>query len=319
VKAIEFYSGIGAFAEAVRELDLQVIAAFDQNSAANSVYEFNFGLAPSNRNLDSIKIDQIPPADLWWMSPPCTPFSVRGKRRDLDDRRAASLKRLVDFAVVLQPPLVMIENVLGFRGSQAELYVRNALEPLGYHLRTYDLCSTQFGVPMRRPRYYLTAVKRLGADIGTAAGSSTATESVTPYPVPSDKPTAHLREFLFEHDDSLVLLPKLMERYGKGFDIVDPDDQSAELICFTKHYARCMRASGSLVKSDYGIRRVSPEEILRLLGFSQRFVFPASIDRETRWRLVGNSVDVQAINFLLGQSCKSTTWPASFRNPCAPT
>ncbi|MGH9548353.1 MAG: DNA cytosine methyltransferase, partial [Terriglobales bacterium] len=65
LKAIEFFSGIGAFAQAAREFDLEVIAAFDQNESANIVYAHNFGWQPSHRNLDSIQKCDLPDADVW--------------------------------------------------------------------------------------------------------------------------------------------------------------------------------------------------------------------------------------------------------------
>src|SRR3990167_940922 len=95
LSAIEFFSGIGAFAEATSNSDIAVIQAFDQSAVANQVYEHNFERKPRSRNLDSIAASEIPKADLWWMSPPCTPFSVRGRRKDDKDPRAKSLLNLI--------------------------------------------------------------------------------------------------------------------------------------------------------------------------------------------------------------------------------
>jgi len=324
VKAIEFFSGIGAFAEAVRNYEIDVVAAFDQNEAANRVYAHNFALQPCSRNLDSIKLKDLPRANLWWMSPPCTPFSVRGKQKGLQDPRAASLRNLIDIATRALPEYILIENVVGFKNSGAASHVREMLAPHGYQFEQFDLCSTEFGVPMRRPRHFVVArhesverrsesdAARLpvmaeppvlcrqdggplkGAEHSDMAGIGSAIGS------PCRNGRRRLREFLMEDADAdLLLSDAVRQRYELGFDIVDADDAEAELICFTKNYERCMRASGSLLRTVDGIRRVSPEEILRLLGFSESFIFPAHISRSLRWRLVGNSVDVRAIKFIL--------------------
>jgi len=346
VRAIEFFSGIGAFAEATRNCEIEVVAAFDQNSAANSVYAHNFSLQPYSRNLDTIKLDDIPPADLWWLSPPCTPFSVRGKQRGLNDPRAVSFLNLITLARTATPQYVLIENVLGFRDSPALDQAKLKLEPLGYYFIQHNLCSTQFGVPMRRPRHFVVACRRAGArervTLGNAdlqpafehasgnaafehqmppgwrrsqAGSASGTADLRPafehapgsagfQPAssgssPNPERKMQLRDFLSDDSDDLFLPNEVMSRYERGFDIVDPSEPEAELICFTKNYERCMRASGSLIRTKSGTRRVSPEEILKLLGFSDRFCFPDQISRSLRWRLVGNSVDVRAIKFIL--------------------
>jgi site-specific DNA-cytosine methylase len=44
-RAVEFFSGIGGYHAALRlaELPVSVVAAFDINTHANAVYNFNFG------------------------------------------------------------------------------------------------------------------------------------------------------------------------------------------------------------------------------------------------------------------------------------
>lgn len=306
MRAIEFFSGIGAFAEAVRNYEIEVVAAFDQNEIANRVYAHNFRLQPHNRNLDSIKLTELPLSDLWWMSPPCTPFSVRGKQKGLDDPRAASFVNLIDLAAAgALPQYILVENVVGFRDSDGPGFLRSRLAPNGYQFAEFNLCSTQFGVPMRRPRYFLAAVRQHFA--GGRCDSDLLQHS--PGRVDSgDK--LRLQEFLTEDDDGDLLVPEeVMQRYQQGFDIVDLNDAEAALTCFTKNYERCMKASGSLVRTNAGIRRVSPEEILRLLGFCESFTFPPDINRSLRWRLLGNSVDVRSIRYImdsLGIAAKKT-------------
>lgn len=310
MKAIEFFSGIGAFAEAVRNYEIDVVAAFDQNEIANQVYAHNFSLQPHSRNLDSIKLPELPQADLWWMSPPCTPFSVRGKQKGLHDPRAASLRNLIDLATASAlPQYILIENVVGFKKSDASSFLQKKLAPHGYDFVDFDLCSTQFGVPMRRPRYFLVAMRTAPASRQCEAASIRRGKG----PDASLCENGHksqLHEFLTDDADGDLLVPReVMQRYEQGFDIVDVNDAAAELICFTKNYERCMKASGSLLRTGNGVRRVSPEEILRLLGFAESFIFPVEISRSLRWRLLGNSVDVRAIRFIvesLGIAAKKT-------------
>ncbi|HEY9777117.1 MAG TPA: DNA cytosine methyltransferase [Planktothrix sp.] len=281
--ALEFFSGIGAFAQAARKNNVQVVAAFDQNESANEAYYHNFGLRPFSSNLDTVKPDQLPDASLWWMSPPCTPFSVRGSRKDDEDPRARSFIHLIDLAATIRPDIVAIENVMGFSGSRVEAYLHASLQAHGYHFRSLDLCPTAFGVPMRRPRRFVLIAKH-PLEVTEPVNSSVRSKLIS---------------FLFANDSALYLPEATMRRYGQGFDIVDWDEDDATLICFTKNYERCMKASGSLIRTKSGVRRISPEEILGLLGFDQEYEFPPHLSRNICWRLAGNSVDVRAIQHIL--------------------
>ncbi len=271
---------------------MRVVAAFDQSQAANAVYEHNWGLKPRSRNLDNIDPGEIPPADIWWLSPPCKPFTVRGNRKDSKDRRATSFLHLISLVPSCTPDYIFVENVLGFQGSGVHYCLTQTLLRTGYYVGELVLCPTAFGIPMRRPRCFIAAGRR-------------------PFdrqaPDPPAGPARSLREFLDEtgYPAELVLPPETLTRYGAGFHILDPKAADARAICFTSGYWRCHRASGSLLAlTDGSVRRFSPEEIVRLLGFSDGFSFPAELDLATRLRLAGNSVDVRSIGHLLGLALK---------------
>ncbi|RME37993.1 MAG: DNA methyltransferase, partial [Deltaproteobacteria bacterium] len=124
MRAVEFYCGIGGFAAAVRGTPVEVVAAWDQNPLAIETYGLNFPHhSACCRNLEHLKLEELSAlnADFWWLSPPCQPFSVRGRRRDLEDARTASFRRLLelltDLAPSRRPVGIGLENVAGFAGS----------------------------------------------------------------------------------------------------------------------------------------------------------------------------------------------------------
>lgn len=286
LKAVEFFSGIGAFAEACRFSSINVIQAFDQNEHANKVYESNFDLVPSSRNIETLSAKDIPDASIWWMSPPCTPFSRRGKQRDDEDPRTKALLRLLDILPERTPDYLFMENVEGFIGSKTEKRMRAILNANGYNQKSFSLCSSTFGVPMRRPRFFIAASR---------------------VSQPGDLDIEFLREkrklsdFLKESDDEDLRLPdKEFEKYRAVLNVVDSTEEDAYLICFTRGYYKCRKASGSLIQlADGGARFVSPNEILDMLGFCQEYKFPRQLSKPVRWKLVGNSVDVRAVKAVL--------------------
>jgi len=284
--AVEFFSGIGAFAEACRFSAIEVVAAFDQNEHANKVYESNFGLKPDSRNLESLKSGDIPRASIWWMSPPCTPFSRRGKQKDEEDPRAQALLNLIEILPDHLPDYFFMENVEGFIDSNVGERLNKTLDEHGYKRKSFNICSSMFGVPMRRPRHFIAA--------------SRLKQPVSPL-VEAFAETRRLAEFLTRNtDESLFLKGSEVQKYRAVLNIVDYQDENAYLICFTRGYYKCRTASGSLIQlPDGNVRFVAPEEILDLFGFSKTFSFPASMPMPTRWRLVGNSVDVRAIKAVM--------------------
>jgi DNA-cytosine methyltransferase len=304
IRALEFYSGIGAFSQAAKPYGIEVVAAYDQSQWANHVYELNNRHKPSSRNLDSISIKDIPDADLWWLSPPCTPYSRRGEQKDMSDPRAKSFLHLIEFMVLKKPATILIENVEGFLHSKMYEHLCQTLQSNGYLVDSIRLCPTMFAVPMLRPRIFITA--RLAA-----AKERSLVTSLRPIAVPPQPSSAKtLSNFIDYSLNELTAVHLLLseadaEKYEPVLNVVslkDVSDAEQYVICFTSGYYRCRKASGSLLQLENGrLRFFSPEEILALLGFPSDFSL-SDLALPICYRLVGNSVDVRAIDYLLANA-----------------
>ncbi|CAN5116816.1 DNA cytosine methyltransferase [soil metagenome] len=292
IRALEFYSGIGAFAQAAAAHDIEVLSSFDQSQAANQVYTHNYEHKPCSRNLDSISLNDIPDGDLWWLSPPCTPYSRRGVQKDMADPRAQSFLHLIDLMQVRKPPTIMIENVEGFLNSKMFEHLCQALQEKNYQVNTIKLCPTMFGIPMQRPRVFVVASLARQAVIAAPPDCA-----VTPLSCFVDKSLNDT-----EAGKPLLLSESDAEKYEAVLNVVDLrdcDGPSAHLICFTSGYYRNRKATGSLLRLESGrLRFFSPREILGLLRFAPSFTL-SDLELPICYRLVGNSVDVRAIDYLL--------------------
>ena len=69
--------------------------------------------------------------------------------------------------------------------------------------------------------------------------------------------------------------------------------------CFTSAYGRSHVRSGSYLQQDTGVRRFSPTEILRLLGFPASYRLPPDLSLSKAWRLVGNSLAIAPVRAML--------------------
>ncbi|MBX9941345.1 MAG: DNA cytosine methyltransferase [Candidatus Obscuribacterales bacterium] len=306
LKACEFFSGIGAFSEALKLSSLgekvTVVQAFDQSEWANQVYFLNHDLAPDKRSLATIKPATIAKdASLWWLSPPCTPFSRRGQKKDIEDERARPFLHLLDMLPLLRPTYVFIENVLGLEGSRMEDHLRLLFAENQYAFDFIKICPSQFGVPMLRPRLFYLAIDSL-AD---APSSKRLMEGALFLPLDHfrvEEEKSRLSAYLLPEPEAQLsprLSQKEFERYESVLNVLDGKDQKARAICFTSGYFRCRKAAGSMLRDEIGVRFFHPREILALLGFSPRFAFPEALSDKVVYKLLGNSVDVRSIEYLL--------------------
>jgi site-specific DNA-cytosine methylase len=280
---LELFCGIGGCAAALGA-DARVRAAVDQNREALTVYAANF---PHPVFPD--RIDAASPArwdgwraDLWWMSPPCPPFTTRGLRRDLNDPRTAGFVTVLQRIAERRPPYVAFENVPGFAGSNAHRLLRDTLDRAGYSMRDTLLCPTELGGVSRRQRLYLVAARDRLLDWPSREG-----------------PPRPLAEVLDDHPAAdLWCEEALAVRYGHALHVVDAHDPGARTACFTAAYGRSPVRSGSYLATRSGLRRFSPGEILRLLDFPASFCLPVRPARAL-WPLVGNSLSVRAVRWVL--------------------
>jgi site-specific DNA-cytosine methylase len=284
MRVLELYCGIGGCAAALGN-DAEVVAAVDINRLALEVYAANFSHPVAARTLDSIEPADLDrwQADLWWLSPPCQPFTRRGLGRDDADPRSTSLLHLIDLIGEAPPPLLALENVPGFAGSRTHGRLRAVLDAHGFEVREQVLCPTDLGVPNRRRRFYLVAARQALAE---------------PPPLPMLE-----RELIscLDPEPAVELWPNadLLRRYRHAIDRVDAGEPAALTACFTSAYGRSPVRSGSYLETPGGPRRFSPAEILRLLGFPPSYRLPPELALTNAWRLVGNSLSVDVVRHVL--------------------
>lgn len=286
-RILELYAGIGGCAVAVGAGG-NIVAALDVDRDALAVYRANLPHPTMVKNLEWVSSRELAAfdADLWWLSPPCQPFTAKGLRRDHEDRRSRSLLHLTGCIAEVRPARLAFENVPGFAGSVSHGRLREALTGTDYQVRETILCPSDLGWPNRRRRFYLLAsrVGNLGPERPPPAG-----------------PRRQLSDFLdSEPDPALNLDPKTVEKYRNALHRVTPEDPAAITACFASGYGRQLVRSGSYLVEPGGTwRRFSPREVLRLLGFPAEFRLPENLDRTRAYDLVGNSLSIPAVRWAL--------------------
>ncbi len=295
---LELYAGIGGCAAAVDGC-AQVVAAVDQNRKALAIYWRNFDHATLPQTVESLPGDVFAAADFWWLSPPCQPYTRRGLGRDLADPRAASLPVVFERIGEHRPRYIVLENVPPFRDSRARAALQGVLDAGGYTMRECVLCPTELGWPNRRQRYYLVAAR--GGLLPWPALPTNARLTCSVAELLDEQPCEAVDRPLDDEalHEGLRVAPDVLARYVRALDVVDAAERDVITACFTAAYGRSSIRSGSYLRTASGVRRFSPREILRLLGFPAWFALPSGLTARETWPLVGNSLSLPAVRWVL--------------------
>lgn len=177
--AFDLFCGAGGMTAGLKEAGFDVIGAIDNDSLAVTAYRMNQSTtrvwARDIRALEPLEVAVelgIAPEELDLLAgcPPCQGFStVRTRHREtsVPDERNVLVSEFARWAEVLKPRALMMENVPGLtRGARLPRMLRR-LRRAGYELTHDVLDAADHGVPQRRSRFVLLAI-RGGAKVSFA-------------------------------------------------------------------------------------------------------------------------------------------------------
>lgn len=303
-RAIEFFAGIGGFAWAWPTCDIAV--AIDIDQTARAVYRRHWPHPYLLKEIGSLSAESLAPlhANLWWLSPPCQPYSRRGQQRDVDDPRAASLLHLISLIPKLRPRAIALENVLGFGASRARARLEKVLLECNYQLATCELCPTELGWPNRRPRFYLLACLEPLRPWQPLPDCTTSVRAILEGALQPDEldgsSATDDQTSLLGEDVSCLISQRERALFGDALDRVDIQQPNAVTACFGSSYGKSLLHAGSyVITARDQWRRFTPREVARLLGYPPSFTLPADLSCRRAWKLLGNSLSIPVVRYVL--------------------
>ncbi len=169
--AVDLFCGAGGLTIGLRRAGFAVLGAIDVEPLAVLAYRANHPETAvwqgDIRRLDPARMRRtlgLEPGDLDLLAgcPPCQGFStmrtLNGGRR-VTDRRNALVMQMASYATEFLPRAVMMENVPGLARDGRSARLRSILRKLGYAVTDDVLDTAAFGVPQRRRRYVLVALR----------------------------------------------------------------------------------------------------------------------------------------------------------------
>ncbi|MCL4207920.1 MAG: DNA (cytosine-5-)-methyltransferase [Pirellulaceae bacterium] len=170
-RAAEFFSGIGLVRLGIERHGWQVVFANDIDPKKAEIYRHNW---PDCSHLvvgdiHAINAHEIPECALFTASFPCNDLSIAGRWEGLHGKESSSFWGLVKLLRDLgrrKPPLVLLENVVGFlmsHGGRDFEQALLALNELGYSVDAIILNAIHW-VPQSRPRLFVIAKRDDGQE-----------------------------------------------------------------------------------------------------------------------------------------------------------
>lgn len=273
------------------------LLAVDLWDVATATYKKNFPGA----SVQTSRVEDISPrsvgrksVDLLLTSPECTNHThARGARPKNDASRNTALDSL-DWVDALKPRWIVMENVPNMKAWGRYQELKDGLEGLGYGLSESVLCASQFGVPQRRRRLFITAVrgeqapqiqapnrKRVGVEaildpVGTWA------ESMLYTPTRAER-TIRYAEAAMEElggEQSFLVVYYGTDKGGGWQRLSDPLRTVTTLDRFglVRH-----------TRKGWTLRMLQPPELARAMGVPKSHQFPVGTRRD-KVKLCGNGI-----------------------------
>jgi DNA (cytosine-5)-methyltransferase 1 len=312
--ALELFAGCGGLSTGFLDAGYRVAAGFDVDRRAIEAYEYNHayrgakGVVADIASLSGdelLRLAGLETADVLLGGPPCQPFSIVGKRRGVQDRRASLVFDFLRIIDDIKPHAVVFENVPNLATIENGAIVDEILgrlRAMGYLVSAGILLAADFGVPQMRRRLFIVGARDvtrvcmpvpshgscdlLSPDRGPYVTARQALEDLPPAAefgecgVYNHEPTEHTSDMLAR----FASLPPGRREPRSFHDRLHPDRPAFTLRAGTGNFS-------PLRPVHYRYDRVvTVRESARLQGFRDDFIWPDWIPRLQQYRQVGNAV-----------------------------
>lgn len=161
---IDFFAGVGGFRLGFEQAGLRCIGFCENDKFALKSYKAMFDTKGEwhKDDINTIKSEEIPYADIWCGGTPCQDVSIAGMRKGLSGDRSGLFFKFIELLKGKdekdKPTFIVLENVKGLlsshRGFDFTEYLHQ-ISQAGYDAIWQVLNSKDFGVPQNRERIFL--------------------------------------------------------------------------------------------------------------------------------------------------------------------
>ena len=280
LRVLDLFSGVGGFGFGLeRSGGFEVGGFCEIEKHCTKVLNKNFVGVPVFSDITKLSVTEGE-YDVLTGGFPCQDISIAGKNSGIDGEKSGLWKEYKRLIKQGKPKYAIIENVFALLGRGLEVILQDLAE-IGYDA-TWTLYDTKyFGKPQRRHRVYIVAVR----------------DGIPP---DSDLFETGLRD--------LSEGRPMLESFNKGFrwDFKEGEGDEHTFAFVTRQRSNEFKETGlssTLAKRDYKsyvdlvlhndvIRRVTPEERMRLQGFPSSWLNGCGLTKKEMFTCNGMSVPV---------------------------
>lgn len=205
MKVLDLFSGVGGLSYGFEMAGFSIVGAIEYDKMIAESMKKNHKnteiFVGDIRNIKPEKVkSKINAIDIIIGGPPCQGFSLKGKRRGLNDERNFLFKEYIKYIKFFKPTYFVMENVPTILTEQNGYFKKQILSELtkiGYKISYGILNASDFGVPQNRRRAIFIGT-RIGKKIDLPKKKDI--ERVTVWDAISDLAYLNSNEGSFESD-----------------------------------------------------------------------------------------------------------------------
>ncbi len=315
---IDLFCGIGGFRQALESVGGTCVFSCDKNKRARETYQANYGDMPAG-DITKIKAEDIPPFDVLCGGFPCQSFSIAGRQRAFADPRGQMIFEIIRIAEYHKPSILFLENVdnlVRHDGGNTLKVILELLEGIGYDVHYKVLKASDYGCATIRKRIYFVCIRKdlqVNFDFPEPFESDVAVE---------DYLDQDVDEHYFLNLDSVTFYkPEITERVqntyrmgyigniGQGRRVYSIKGHCPTFVCTSRG-----PAGGTESYFVNGrVRRLTPNECKRIMGYPENFIFPVAEARA--YEQIGNTVCVPVLKAIAHQIVASGVFQNAQNEP----
>lgn len=306
-KVCSLFAGVGGIDLAfLNTKKCKIVYANEFDNFAKETYELNFKNKVDCRDIHKVKVEEIPNFDIMIGGFPCTSFSVAGYRKGFQDDKTGDLFFEMERIFKIRKPRVIflenVKNLVGHDNGKTFKTVIESLENAGYKgkINSQVLNACEYGnIPQNRERVYIVAFR----------DKKDFEKFKMPLPIPLTKTIKDIFNFDDKLDNKYYYTKGKYkeEMYNK---LVEEIDDDTTVYQWRRKYVRKNQSklvptltanmgegghNVPLIKTKYGIRKLTPKECFLAQGYPKNFKLPDNISNSKLYKQAGNSVAVPVI------------------------
>jgi DNA (cytosine-5)-methyltransferase 1 len=302
LKMVDLFSGTGAFTLAFQETNaVSVVFGNDMVHQSKTIYDANFNHKLVLKNLNDIKVEDIPAHDILTGGFPCQPFSIAGHQEGFNDERSNVFWKILSIVDYHQPKCIILENVknlLSHDDKKTFTIIKSNIEQRGYHV-CYKVLNTAeiTGIPHHRERIYIVCIKSQKVfDQFNLDFPKIEKKKISEF-LEKDVPNKYYytdKSSTWELVKNSVIKTDTIYQYRR---VYVRENKSSECPTLTAN----MGSGGHnvpLVLDHKGIRKLTPRECFNFQGFPSSYVLPEKISDSSLYKLAGNAVSVPVVKLI---------------------